>query len=313
MTQKSKLHRSLRLVSLTLALAASITASSAQAQELTGTLKKIKDSASITLGARESSAPFSYSIEGSPGSPGSQYVGYSVDLMMKIVERLKTELKLPKLDVKVIPFTAQNRIPLVVNGTLDLECSSTTNTLERQKQVAFSNSIFIIGTRLITAKDSGIKDFADLKGRNVAVTAGTTSDRLLNKFNDDKQMGINVLAVKENSLSFLAVETGRAVAFMMDDAILFGERATSKDPARWAVVGTPLSREAYGCMMKKDDAPFKKIVDATLAELMTSGQIKPIYQKWFEKPIPPRNVLLGFAASDDVSRLWAKPNDQSIE
>ena len=191
--------------------------------------------------------------------------------------------------------------------------STTTNTLERQKQVAFSNSIFIIGTRLITAKDSSIKDFADLKGRNVATTAGTTSDRLLNKFNDDKQMGINIMAVKENGQAFLAVESGRAVAFMMDDAILFGERAKSKEPTRWSVVGTPLSREAYGCMMKKDDAPFKKIVDATLAELMTSGQIKPIYQKWFEKPIPPRNLLLGFAASDDVSKLWAKPNDQSIE
>ena len=306
----------MRRLSLFVALAASVCASSAltqaHADELTGTLKKIKDSGSITLGARESSTPFSYSIEGSQ-SPQLQYVGYSVDLMMKIVDRLKTELKLPKLEVKVIPFTAQNRIPLVANGTLDLECSSTTNTLERQKQVAFSNSIFIIGTRLITAKDSSIKDFADLKGKNVATTAGTTSDRLLNKFNDDKQMGINIMAVKENGQAFLAVESGRAVAFMMDDAILFGERAKSKEPARWSVVGTPLSREAYGCMMKKDDAPFKKIVDATLAELMTSGQIKPIYQKWFEKPIPPRNVLLGFAASDDVSKLWAKPNDQSIE
>lgn len=278
-----------------------------QAQELTGTLKKIKDSGAITLGARESAAPFSYNLE------GSQYVGYSVDLMMKVVDRIKAELKLPNLQVKVMPFTAQNRIPLIQNGTLDFECSTTTNTLERQKQVAFSNTIFVIGTRLITAKDSGIKDFADLKGKNVATTAGTLSERVLNKFNDDKQMGMNVLTAKENGQAFLAVESGRAVAFMMDDAILYGERAKSKDPSKWTVVGTPLSREGYGCMMRKDDAPFKKLVDSALTDLMTSGQIKPIYQKWFEQPIPPRNVMLGFSVSDDVKKLYAKPNDTPVE
>ncbi len=292
-----------------LLLGASLLACAAlgQAQELTGTLKAINERGAITLGARESAAPFSYNLQ------GAQYAGYSVDVMMKVVDRIKADLKLPNLQVKVMPFTAQNRIPLIQNGTLDFECSTTTNTLERQKQVAFSNTIFVIGTRLITSKDSGIKDFSDLKGKNVATTAGTLSERVLNKFNDDKQMDMNILTAKENGQAFLAVESGRAVAFMMDDAILYGERAKSKDPSKWVVVGTPLSREGYGCMMRKDDAPFKKLVDSALTDLMTSGQINAIYRKWFEQPIPPRNVLLGFSVSEDVKKLYAKPNDTPVE
>lgn len=278
----------------------------AQAQELTGTLKKIKETGAITLGARESATPFSYALE------GSTYTGYSYEIMMKVVERIKTELKLPNLKVQVIPFAAQNRIPLMVNGTLDFECTSTTNNLERQQQVSFSNSIFIIGTRLVTPKDAGIKDFEDLKGKNVATTAGTTSERLLNKINDAKGLGINVMAARENSQAFLSVETGRAVAFMMDDAILYGERAKSKTPERWAVVGTPQSREAYGCMMRKDDAPFKKLVDDTLAEMMKSGEMTKLYKKWFEGPIPPRQTVLAFPMSDDVKQLFANPNDKAL-
>lgn len=288
-------------------LSAGLLLGSAQAQELTGTLKKIKDAGVITLGARESAAPFSYNLE------GTQFVGYSVDIMMKIVERLKTELKMPNLTYKIMPFTAQNRIALVQNGTLDLECSSTTNTEERQKQVAFSNSIFVIGTRLLTAKGSGIKDFSDLKGKNVATTAGTTSERLLNKLNDEKSLGMNIIAAKENGQAFLAVESGRAVAFMMDDAILYGERAKSKSADKWDVVGTPQSREAYGCMVRKDDAPFKKLVDSVVADLMKTGAIQPIYKKWFESPIPPRELTLKFPMSDDLKHLYANPNDIAIQ
>src|SRR6202171_4145061 len=214
--------------------------------------------------------------------------------MMKVVERIKTELKAPNLQVKVIPFTAQNRIPLIQNGTMDLECSSTTNTPERQKQVAFSNSIFVIGERLITSKTSGIHDFADLRGKNITTTAGTTSERMLNKLNDEKKLGMNIMAVQENGQAFLAVESGRAVAFVMDDAILFGERAKSKDPSNWVVVGTPQSREAYGCMMRKDDAPFKKVVDEAIAKLETSGEVTKLYDKWFRNPIPPKGLNLNF-------------------
>jgi glutamate/aspartate transport system substrate-binding protein len=279
----------------------------AAAQELTGTLKKIKDAGSITLGAREAAAPFSYNLE------GTRFVGYSVDIMMAIVERLKVELKAPGLQFRIVPFTAQNRIPLVQNGTIDLECSSTTNTEERQRQVSFSNSIFVIGTRLLTGKASGIRDFADLKGKNVATTAGTTSERLLTKLNEDKALGLNIIAAKENSQAFLAMESGRAIAYMMDDAILFGERAKSKTADQWIVVGTPQSREAYGCMMKKDDVAMKKLVDGVISELLTSGKILPIYKKWFESPIPPRQLTLNFPMSEDLKRLYAKPNDLALQ
>jgi glutamate/aspartate transport system substrate-binding protein len=288
-------------------MATCLLASAAHGQELTGTLKKIKETGSITLGARESAAPFSYNLE------GTHFTGYSYDIMMKVVDRIKAELKMPELKWQVMPFTAQNRIPLIQNGTIDFECSSTTNNLERQQQVAFSNSIFVIGTRLITAKDSGIKDFDDLKGKNVATTAGTTSERLLNKINETKALGLNVIAARENSQALLAVESGRAVAFMMDDAILYGERAKSKSPEKWVVVGTPQSREAYGCMMRKDDAPFKKLVDDALAQMMTSGALVPIYKKWFEDPIPPRGTVLAFPMSEDMKQLYAHPNDKAIQ
>jgi len=290
-----------------LLIAAALLAQPAYSQELTGTLKKIKDSGTITLGARESSAPFSYSLG------GTQFVGFSVDLMMKVVDRLKTELKMPDLKYTIIPFTAQNRIPLIQNGTLDFECSSTTNTLERQQQVAFSTSFFVIGTKLLTAKDSGVKDFADLKGKNLSTTAGTTSERLINKYNETQNAGINVMAARENTQSFLAVDSGRAVAFMMDDAILYGERAKSKNPDKWVVVGTPMSREAYGCMMRRDDAPFKKLVDDVLTQEMKSGAINANYKKWFESPIPPRNTSLDFPQSADIKALYANPNDKAIE
>jgi glutamate/aspartate transport system substrate-binding protein len=290
-----------------LLIAAALLTQPVYSQELTGTLKKIKDSGTITLGARESSAPFSYSLG------GTQFVGFSVDLMMKVVDRLKTELKMPDLKYTIIPFTAQNRIPLIQNGTLDFECSSTTNTLERQQQVAFSTSFFVIGTRLLTAKDSGVKDFTDLKGKNLSTTAGTTSERLINKYNETQNAGINVMAARENTQSFLAVDSGRAVAFMMDDAILYGERAKSKNPEKWTVVGTPMSREAYGCMMRRDDAPFKKLVDDVLTQEMKSGAINANYKKWFESPIPPRNTSLDFPQSADLKALYANPNDKAIE
>lgn len=292
---------------IALALTFGLLAGAVHAQELTGTLKKIKDTGMITLGARESTAPFSYNLE------GTQFVGYSVDIMMKVVEQLKTDLKIPNLQYRILPFTAQNRIALMQNGTLDLECSTTTNTEDRQKQVAFSNSIFIIGTRLLTAKDSGIKDFADLKGKNVSTTAGTTSERLLNKVNEDKKLGMNIIAAKENGQAFLSVDSGRAVAFMMDDAILYGERAKSKNAEKWHVVGTPQSREAYGCMMRKDDPAFKKTVDGVVADLMKSSKIMPIYKKWFEAPIPPRQLMLDFPMSEDLKQLYAKPNDIAIQ
>ncbi len=206
----------------------------AQAQE-SATLKKIKDTGSITLGHRESSIPFSYYDD------KQQVIGYSHELMLKVVDAVKADLKLAKLDTKLMPVTSANRITLIQNGTVDIECGSTTNNTERQKQVAFSTSIFVIGTKLMAKKTAGINDFADLAGKNVVTTAGTTSERLIRKMNEDKQMKMNIISAKDHGEAFLTLETGRAVAFMMDDALLYGEMAKAKRPADWVVVGTAQS------------------------------------------------------------------------
>jgi glutamate/aspartate transport system substrate-binding protein len=283
------------------------TLSVAQAAELDGTLKKIKESGIVSLGHRESSIPFSYYDD------KQQVVGYSHELMLLAVEAVKQELGLKSLQVKLTPVTSQNRIPLVQNGTIDIECGSTTNNLDRQKQVAFSNTIFIIGTRLLTKKDSGVKDFDDLKGKNVVTTAGTTSERLLRKMEEEKKLGMQIISAKDHGESFLTLETGRAVAFMMDDALLAGEMAKARKPGEWSVVGTAQSREAYGCMMRKDDPAFKKVVDAALAKAMTSGQAARIYARWFQAPIPPKGLNLNFPMSDDVVKLFAAPNDAAFQ
>ena len=277
------------------------------AEQLTGTLKKIKDTGVITLGVRESSIPFNYNLG------GVRQVGYSYDINMKIVEAIKDQLKLPNLQVKEIPITSQNRITLLQNGTIDIECGSTTNNLERQKQVAFTNSIFIIGTRIMVKKDGGIKDWADLKGKNVVTTAGTTSERLLRKMNDDQKLGINIISTKDHGQSFLTLESGRAVAFMMDDALLYGERAKAKNPNDWIVVGKPQSRESYGCMIRKDDAPFKKLSDHVITGLMKDGSINTMYAKWFQQPVPPKGLNLDFPLSEDMKTLFKNPNDKALD
>lgn len=283
-----------------------LAAQPALAQE-SPTLKKIKDSGTIALGHRESSIPFSYYDD------KQQVVGYSQELMLKVVDAVKAELKLPALAVKLTPVTSQNRIPLVQNGTVDIECGSTTHNVERARQVAFSNTIFIIGTRLMTKKESGIKDFPDLAGKNVVTTAGTTSERLIRKMNEEKKLGMNIISAKDHGESFLTLETGRAVAFMMDDALLYGEMAKAKRPAEWTVTGAPQSFEAYGCMMRKDDPGFKKLVDSALAKAMTSGEAEAIYKKWFSQPIPPKGLNLNFPLSDAMQKLFKAPNDKAFE
>ncbi|OXI23761.1 amino acid ABC transporter substrate-binding protein [Burkholderia sp. AU27893] len=281
-------------------------ASGAHAQE-TGTLKKIKDTGVIALGHRESSIPFSYYDQ------NQQVVGYSREFQLKVVDAVKKKLNLPNLQVKNIPVTSQNRIPLVQNGTVDIECGSTTNNVERQQQAAFSDTIFVIGTRLMTKKDSGVKDFADLKGKTVVTTAGTTSERLLRKMNNDKQLGMNIISAKDHGDSFNTLESGRAVAFMMDDALLAGERAKAKQPGEWVIVGTPQSEEAYGCMMRKGDADFKKVVDDAISQVEKSGEAAKIYAKWFENPIPPKGLNLNFPLSDSMKKLYANPNDKALD
>ncbi|MFL5300958.1 MAG: glutamate/aspartate ABC transporter substrate-binding protein [Anaeromyxobacteraceae bacterium] len=288
-------------------LACCVALGQASAQNLGPTLQKIKDSGTISLGHRESSIPFSYYDD------KQQVVGYSHALMLKAVDAVQKELGLPKLGVKLTPVTSQNRIPLVQNGTIDIECGSTTNNLERQKQVAFSNTIFIIGTRLLTKKDSGINDFPDLAGKNVVTTAGTTSERLIRKMNEDKGMKMNIISAKDHGESFLTLESGRAVAFMMDDALLAGEMAKARRPKDWHIVGTAQSHEAYGCAMRKDDAAFKKVVDGAIAKAMTSGEAEKIYKKWFQSPIPPKGLTLDLPLSDEMKQLFKNPNDKALQ
>ncbi|AVK37090.1 TPA: glutamate/aspartate ABC transporter substrate-binding protein [Morganella morganii] len=296
-----------KLVLSVLVTGAALASAAVSAEELTGTLKKINDSGVIVVGHRESSVPFSYYDN------QQNVVGYSQDYSNHIVDAVKKTLNKPDLQVKLIPVTSQNRIPLLQNGTFDFECGSTTNNLARQQQAAFSNTIFVVGTRLLTSKDSGIKDFADLAGKNVVVTSGTTSEMLLNKLNDEKQMKMRIISAKDHGDAFRTLESGRAVAFMMDDALLAGERAKAKKPDNWVIVGTPQSEEAYGCMLRKDDPQFKALIDKTVSDAQTSGEAEKSYTRWFKQPIPPKNLNLNFELSDEMKGLFKAPNDKAFE
>jgi glutamate/aspartate transport system substrate-binding protein len=292
---------------LSAAILATAVAVPASAAELTGTLKKIKDSGAISLGFRDSSVPFSYL--GNDQKP----IGYSFEIAEKVADHIKKQLGMANLQVNTNLVTSQTRIPLVQNGTVDLECGSTTNNPERQKQVDFSYGIFEIGTRLLTGKSSGVKDFADLKGKNVVTTAGTTSERLIKAMNADKQMGMNIISAKDHGESFLILQSGRAVAFMMDDALLAGEMAKAQNPNDWVITGKAQSYEIYGCMLRKGDEAFKKEVDAAIGALYKSGEINKIYNKWFQSAIPPKGLNMRFPMSKELKALLDKPTDKSAE
>ena len=250
------------------------------AQELTGTLKKIKDSGVITLGVRETSIPFSYLDD------KQQAIGYSIDLCMAIVEEVKKELMLPTLKVNTNPVTSQTRIPLMSNGTIDMECGSTTNNLTRQKQVAFAPITFVTGTKLLVKKSSKIKSYKDLKGKTVVVTQGTTNERVIKALSDKENLGIKFLNAKDHAESFLTVESGRAAAFSMDDVLLYGLVAKAKKPKDFDVVGDYLSYDPYGIMFRKNDADFAIVANRAISALMRSGEIIKIYDKWFVGQLP---------------------------
>jgi glutamate/aspartate transport system substrate-binding protein len=252
-----------------------IIASGAHAQELTGTLKKIKESNSIALGTRDTSLPFSYLDD------KQQPIGYSIDLCNRIVEAIRSELNLPTLQVRHIPVISQTRVPLVSNGTIDLECGSTTNTLTRQKQVEFSHVTFIGGTRLLVKAGSGIKEVEDLKGKTISVSQGTTNERIIKAISEQKQLGIKVLNVKDHGEGFIALETGRVQANVSDDIQLLALAANAKRPQDFAVVGRQLSYEPFGLMFRRGDADFKLMVNKTLSGLFRSGEIEKVYGKWF--------------------------------
>ena len=250
------------------------------AQELIGTLKKIKESGTITLGVRETSIPFSYLDD------KQQAIGYSIDLCMAIVEEVKKELMMPTLMVKTNPVTSQTRIPLMSNGTIDMECGSTTNNLTRQKQVAFAPVTFVTGTKLLVKKTSKIKSYKDLKGKTVVVTQGTTNERTIKALSDAENLNIKFLNAKDHAESFLTVESGRAAAFSMDDVLLYGLIAKAKKPKDFDVVGDYLSYDPYGIMFRKNDADFAIVATRALAALMRTGEINKIYEKWFVGKLP---------------------------
>ena len=297
-----------RISKLLLTVAAcTICAAPLAAQELTGTLKKIKDTGVVKIGHREASSPFSYQDD------KQQVVGYGTDICLKIVDAIKAQLKLPKLKVEYVPVTSQTRIPILTGGNIDMECGSTTNSVERQKQVAFAPTYFMTGTKIIVKKSSGIKGYGDLKGKTVVFTAGTTNERAMKAYNDEKKLGINFIPSKDHAESFLAVETGRAVAFPMDDILLYSLRANAKNPADYEIVGEFLSDDPYGIMMRKDDPAFKKLVDDTVTGLYKSGAINKIYTKWFQSKIPPKGINLGLPMSDAFKALVKNPNDKGVE
>ena len=267
------------------ALALALFALPAVAQELTGTLKKIKDSGTITIGHRETSIPFSYLDE------KQQPIGYSMDICAAIVEEVKKELQLSQVNVKYNPVTSQTRIPLMANGTIDLECGSTTNNLTRQKQVAFAPVTFITGTKLLVKRSSKIKSYKDLKNKTVVVTQGTTNERTIKALSDKDSLGIKFLNAKDHAESFLTVESGRAVAFAMDDILLYGLVAKAKNPKDFEVVGDYLSYDPYGVMFRNNDDAFGVVVRRAIARFFgdpgqCNGPIKASYKKWFVDKLP---------------------------
>ena len=267
---------------------------SVQAQELTGTLKKIKDTGTITLGVRDSSIPFSYLDD------KQSYQGYSIDLCLKAATAIQKQLGMTALNVKMVPVTSATRIPLISNGTIDLSCDSATNNAERQKVVSFAPTMYVTANRLLAKKSSNVKSLEDLKGKTIVSTTGTTNFQILRTLNEEKKLGMELLGAKDHSESALMVQTGRAVAFGMDDILLYGLRAAAQNPASLAVVGEAIQVEPYAIMLRKDDPAFKKLVDDTLAGLMKSGEFTKLYTKWFQSPIPPKGINLNAPMSPEL-------------
>jgi len=294
--------KQLRLLGL--ALAAGLGVSQAGAEELTGTLKNIKDTGAITLGFRDSSIPFSYLDD------NQRPVGFAMDICYKVVDAIKSELKLDKLEVKLNPVTSSTRIPLLANGTIDLECGSTTNNAERQKQVSFTNTHYLTASRFVSKKANKLDMIDDLKGKSVVSTAGTTNIKQLTEANAARNLGITIIPAKDHAEAFLMVETDRAAAFVMDDILLASLIAGSKDPSAYAISKDAFSKpEPYGIMLRKDDPAFKKVVDGATAKLYTSGEGLKLYDKWFTQKIPPKGLNLNTPIGPELKAEFAKPSD----
>jgi glutamate/aspartate transport system substrate-binding protein len=293
-----------RLRMIGLALAAVLSAGPTNAEELTGTLKKIKETGAIAIGYRDSSIPFSYLDD------NQKPIGFAIDICYKIVEAVKGELKLEKLAIEFNPVTSSTRIPLLANGTIDLECGSTTNNAERQKQVAFTNTHYLTATRFVSKKSSHLNSIDDLKGKTVVSSSGTTNIKQLTEANAARNLNINIVPAKEHAESFLMVETDRAVAVVLDDVLLASFVAGSKDPGAYAMSKDAFSKpEPYGIMLRKDDPAFKKVVDAATAALYTSAEGQKLYDKWFMQKIPPRGLNLNTPITPELKAEFAHPSD----
>jgi len=277
----------------------------AQAQE-SDTLAKIKASGAITFGYRESSFGFSY-LDGN-----LKPVGYSIEICNRIVEAVKSELKMPAIEIKYQAVTSANRIPLVQNGTVDIECGSTTNLVDRQKQVAFSPDIFRYNVRMLVKADSGIRSIADLQGKTVATTSGTTSFRLLREADRGRNLDVTNLAGKDHSDSFLLVESGRAQAFVLDDILLAGQLANARNPKDFVITGESLRTENQSLMFRKDDPAFKALVDRVVSGMMKSGEMEKLYNKWFMAPIPPKGININYPLNAETKDAFANPSSKGI-
>ena len=271
-----------------------------------GTLAKVKASGAITIGHRESSFGFSYL------DSDLKPVGYSIEICKRIVEAMKAELKMPNIEIRWQAVTSANRIPLVTNGTVDIECGSTTNLVERQKQVAFSPDIFRYNVRMLVKADSGIRSIADLQGKTVVTTTGTTSFRLLREADKGRNLEVNNLAGKDHTDSFLLVESGRAQAFVLDDILLAGQIANARNPKDFIITGESLRTENQSLMFRKDDPQMKALVDRVVGGMMKSGEMEKLYNQWFMSPIPPKNININYPLNAETKEGFANPSSKGI-
>ncbi len=295
-----------RKLPLALGLTLAFACGAASAQD-GGTLQKIKDSGFIQIGGRDSQSPFSYKL----GSDSAS-IGFTNDICLKIVDAVKARLGLPKLDVRYTMLNSANRIPLLQNGTVDLDCATTTNTIQRQQQVDFAPSHFVTNITAAVRKDSGINTFADLNGKNVATVTGSTSIQLLRGVRKNGAIEVHEIAGKDTSDGFLLLSSGRADAYVLDDVQLAGMIASAPNPGDYKILKESLRQEPYGIMLRKDDPQFKAVVDETVTGLMKSGAIEQLYTKWFMSPIPPRNANLNFPMTDAVREIYKNPNNKGV-
>ena len=291
------MHRTLKAAIA--ALACTLVSAPAFAQ----TIDKIKQTGAITIGHRDASIPFSYYDD------QQKVIGYSMDICNRVVDDVKKSLNMPNLKVNYQLVTSANRIPLMANGTIDLECGSTTNNIERQKQVGFTNTHFVTANRWVAKKSSNVKSLADLKGKTIVSTAGTTNIKQITEINAAQNLGMNIVSANGHPEAFQMVETGRAVAFVMDDILLYSLAAQSRSPADYEISATALSIEPYGIMVRRDDPAFKKIVDDSTANTYKSGAINAIYDKWFLKAVPPKGLNLNVPMSAPLKKVFAAPTD----